>query len=352
LQRFTQYSFFWLGIGNPTSYIVNPAEETVVIDNDSLNDLSDGSSTESEDDLDYECIEELEIMQSSGNNADCTTENISAIERKSSSNSDYSEEGMSGDSEAPDQQDIAPETTVGKITGVYIYSDSQLRFRRQRWKSKGRKSKDPEVRLARKKNLLSYALRTAWNMQLNGIMQCDRTDDSLEEQSLSLAETFTVPLQFQKGWAKRPKNGLMYGPKHVQSYRADIYELYKLGEEDKKNKRSPAQMREALQMKYPEEFCLPSENDIRVEINRLQTKKKSPQATSRVEKTTDVYSEYIRNLAKNNCQLKPKEAVKLITENFPRKDHPELPCDSRLSRKFSYQKRCVTMQKKKSQSNV
>jgi hypothetical protein len=49
--------FFWLGIGNPTSYIVNPAEETVVIDKDSLNDLSDGSITESEDDLDSECSE-------------------------------------------------------------------------------------------------------------------------------------------------------------------------------------------------------------------------------------------------------------------------------------------------------
>lgn len=185
--------------------------------------------------------------------ADCTTEIISSIERESSSNSDYSEEGMSGDSEAPDQQDIAPETTVGKITGVYIYSDSQLRFRRQRWKTKARKSKDSEVCLERKNNLLSYALRTAWNMQLNGIMQCDRTDDSLEEPSLSLAEAFTVPFKFQKGWAKRPKNG----PKHVQSYRADISELYKLGEEDKKNKRSPAQMREALQMKYPQEFCQP-----------------------------------------------------------------------------------------------
>ena len=42
------------------------------------------------------------------------------------------------------------------------------------------------------------------------------------------------------------------------------------------------------------------ENDIRFEINRLQTKKESPQAPSKVEKTTDVYSEYIRNLAKNN----------------------------------------------------
>ncbi|EFX81178.1 hypothetical protein DAPPUDRAFT_102749 [Daphnia pulex] len=234
---FSIQGFEYSGIGNPTSYIVNPAEETIFIDNDSLNDLSDGSITESEDDLDSECIEELEIMQSG---ADFTTEIISSIERESSSNSDYSEEG----------------------------------------------------------------------------------------------------------WAKRPKNGLMYGPKHVQSYRADIYELYKLGEEEKKNKRSPAQMREALQMKYPEEFCLPSENDIRVEINRLQTKKKSPQAISRVEKTTDVYREYIRNLAKNNCQLKPKEAVKLITENFPRKDNPKLPSDSLLSRIFSYQKRCVTMQKK------
>ena len=66
----------------------------------------------------------------------------------------------------------------------------------------------------------------------------------------------------------------MYGPKHVQSYRADIYELYKLGEEDKKNKRSPAQMREALQMKYPQEceLCLPSEN-VAVPTLSLETRR-------------------------------------------------------------------------------
>ena len=59
-----------------------------------------------------------------------------------------------------------------------------------------------------------------------------------------------------------------------KEFRSEIAELYLLGEEDKKNKKSPAQMLEIITQKNPKEFCLPSENDIRSEINKLQTTKK------------------------------------------------------------------------------
>ena len=65
----------------------------------------------------------------------------------------------------------------------------------------------------------------------------------------------------------------MYGTKYVEDYQSDIKSLYNCGEADKKNKKSPAQILDILESRYPNEFCLPSENDIRTKINKLQTKK-------------------------------------------------------------------------------
>jgi hypothetical protein len=192
-----------------------------------------------------------------------------------------------------------------------------------------------------KRNLVNYALRTAWNMQLNGTTQSITTHNSLENLSPFVSENFTVPLHFPKGWARRPKNGQMYGPKHVVIYRPDILEMFKQGEEDKKNKRSPAQMLEMLAVKYPQEFCLPSENDIRVEINRLQTKKKSPNGASKGDKVIDIYGAFICEIAANDLSLKPKDALTMTLQQFPRKEHPNLPSDSKIKSKFSYQKLCA-----------
>jgi hypothetical protein len=65
----------------------------------------------------------------------------------------------------------------------------------------------------------------------------------------------------------------MYGTKYVEDYQSDIKSLYNTGEADKKNKNSLAHMLEILESRYPNEFRLPSENDIRPEINKLQTQK-------------------------------------------------------------------------------
>ncbi|KZS04124.1 Uncharacterized protein APZ42_032964 [Daphnia magna] len=224
-------------------------------------------------------------------------------------------------------------TQVGKITGIRLYTDAQLAIRQHKWKKKISGRAKGDACLPMKKNLVNYALRTAWNMQLNGTTQSDITQNSLENFSPFVSENFTVPLHFSKGWARRPKNGQMYGPKHVLIYRPDILEMFKLGEEDKKNKRSPAQMLKMLAVKYPQEFCLPSENDIRVEINRLQTKNKSPNVASKGERVIDIYDAFIREIAAKNVSLKPKDALTMTLQQFPRKENPNLPSDSKIRRK-------------------
>lgn len=65
----------------------------------------------------------------------------------------------------------------------------------------------------------------------------------------------------------------MYGLKYVETYRGDIESLYNFGEEDKKNKKSPAQMLEYLESRYPNEFCLQSENDIKQKSVNCKAKK-------------------------------------------------------------------------------
>lgn len=239
----------------------------------------------------------------------------------SSTDSEDSDYPASNTDEGATVSNVPQTTQIGKVTGIYIYNDVQLATRKKRWKKKCKSSNPSHVKnsAVKKKNLTNYALRKAWDLQLNGANQGDKAENTLEKSLASVPENYSVPHKFPKGWAKRPKNGHMYGPKHVLTYRPDILEMYNLGEKDKKNKRSAAQMLEMLSIKYPNEFCLPSENDIRVEINRLQTKKKSLDSAPKGDKVKDIF----------------------ITNQFPRNEHPNLPSHSKIKGKFSYQKRCA-----------
>ena len=117
-----------------------------------------------------------------------------------------------------------------------------------------------------KKNVVTYALKKTIEMQTHGVLQFHTAQENCDSLGAFVPQEFSMPVQFYDGWARRPKIGEMYGPKYMEQFRSEIAELYLLGEEDKKNKRSPAQMLEIITQKNPKEFCLPSENDIRAEI--------------------------------------------------------------------------------------
>ena len=129
----------------------------------------------------------------------------------------------------------------------------------------------------------------------------------------------------------------MYGTKYVEDYRSDIKSLYDSGEADKKNKKSPAaQMLENLESRYPNEFCLPSENDIRTEINKLQTQKKSAAKDNRPRgsKDDDEQTNFIKELALSNPSLKPTAAVAALKARFV----VVTLTDAQIKNKFSYYK--------------
>lgn len=76
-------------------------------------------------------------------------------------------------------------------------------------------------------------------------------------------------------------------------------------------------MLENLELRYPNEFCLPSENDIRTEINRLQTKKKSTGKKKVDQNSTngDEFSKFIQQLSANQPTMK-RNTVVVAFKNF------------------------------------
>jgi hypothetical protein len=237
-----------------------------------------------------------------------------------------------------------PVNETGFVTEVIVYSDWRLKKRTNSWKKKMKVTHCKVAGQLNKKNVVTYALKKTIEMQTHGILQFHTAQENCDSLGAFVPQEFSVPVQFYDGWARRPKIGEMYGPKYMEEFRSEIAELYLLGEEDKKNKKSPAQMLEIITQKNPKEFCLPSENDIRAEINKLQTtkKKKDGSSNGRKQKTTDdVYVTFIKALAANQPNLLPSKALQLTMEHFPSESNPQRPSDLVIKSKFSYYKRCV-----------
>jgi hypothetical protein len=217
-------------------------------------------------------------------------------------------------------------------------TDNALTKRSAKWKKKTISSAVTTVDfLNRHKDMKTYAMKRALQLQDAGDIVFRSISDNADvsTDSYLTQEDYIDPI-FRCGWAKRPKVGQMYGTKYVEDYRSDIKSLYNSGEDDKKNKKSPAQMLEILESRYPNEFCLPSENDIRTEKNKLQTQKKSAARDNRPRgsKDDDEQTNFIKELALSNPSLKPTAEVTALKDRFS-----VVPLtDAQIKNKFSYYK--------------
>ena len=80
---------------------------------------------------------------------------------------------------------------------------------------------------------------------------------------------------FPKGWARRSPHGKVYGGNYIQRFREDVRDMFLAGNKGSRKKKSASAMRKALGAKYPEKtFLLPSEAEVRTEINSLSMKMK------------------------------------------------------------------------------
>jgi hypothetical protein len=82
--------------------------------------------------------------------------------------------------------------------------------------------------------------------------------------------------QFEKGWARRPLKGTLYGESNMTAqYKAEIYDWVKKGNENKSNKLNPRQMH--LRLKADHKcFSVPSEQEIRTAIGPILEQLKEP----------------------------------------------------------------------------
>ena len=231
------------------------------------------------------------------------------------------------------------EVLIGKVSGITIVCDHAIAKRAARWK---KPNCNPVSDLAefqnRRKDMKTYAIKQSLKLQDEGTISFSQAADKVDDSALPPQE-FQAP-EFTCGWAKRPKVGKMYGPKYMEAYREIIENLYNLGEADKRNKKSPAQMLEYLELRYPNSFCLPSENDLRTEINRLQTKKKSTGKKKNDKNSTngDEFSKFIQELAANQPTMKPNAVVVAVKTRFS-SVNPFPLTDVQIKSKFYYHKK-------------
>ena len=79
---------------------------------------------------------------------------------------------------------------------------------------------------------------------------------------------------FTSSWARRKGHGKMYGDKYIKIYQKDLEAMFEEGKNDASKKMNPGKMREHLARKYPNNFSIPGETEIKQFIGSQLQKEK------------------------------------------------------------------------------
>lgn len=82
--------------------------------------------------------------------------------------------------------------------------------------------------------------------------------------------------EFLPGWAKRPRQGKMYGENYVLRFQDEILRMFLAGNRNKGVKKNAAEMLRELELQFPSRFDLPSVSHIHMKINEFSMSQKKP----------------------------------------------------------------------------
>jgi hypothetical protein len=71
-----------------------------------------------------------------------------------------------------------------------------------------------------------------------------------------------IPMEFKPGWARRLKRGGRKGVSYLKEYQREIYDMFRAGKVDKRQRKAPTQMLEVLQKAHPGIIALPGFSEI------------------------------------------------------------------------------------------
>ena len=204
-------------------------------------------------------------------------------------------------------------------------------------------------------------------------------DDKLE--IYKLATDFKLDeKQFERGWARRPLKGTLYGESNMTAqYKAEIFDWVKKGNENKSNKLNPRQMH--LRLKADHKcFSVPSEQEIRTvigpileQLKELAKKKSKKQSNDENQEETEDEEqsqheeqddpntikalEWCANYLKQKVhqvgweQMKPKTVVErmwnLLLVPWPRKKFDQMKYNNKFSALKSARKKRHEIVRKK-----
>ena len=106
----------------------------------------------------------------------------------------------------------------------------------------------------------------------------EESSDALVERVLAAmspeAKRTHIPMVFEPGWARRPKRGGGKGASYLKEYRREIYDMFRAGEVDKRQRKAPTQMLEVLQKAHPGIIALPGFSEISSFVGSLVARAK------------------------------------------------------------------------------
>ena len=234
-------------------------------------------------------------------------------------------------------------SSVGSLSGIKIISESGLRRMQRRWKKSAHQRNEQPLRASKteKKDLLSCAKRFALRMRHSGQLKIQEGREDFEGEEVE-RKNLSLPVSFSPGWARRSKHERLYGRKHIEKYRTDVAEMFRKGANVSSEKVSAPAMWEALLLKYPERYDLPSEQEIRQEISRLSRLQErgvdvsSPVPQRRGRKGMDSENEVVLvNMIKEFPAIKPREGYKMFVDQFKDHDVEKLPTEKQVKSKIS-----------------
>jgi hypothetical protein len=98
--------------------------------------------------------------------------------------------------------------------------------------------------------------------------------DVVEKLLTNADKTKRVPVEFSVRRARRPIRGQGQGTNYIEPYKPFLCELFMAGEAEKKHRKNPAQMLEALKLLHPEAPNLPGHGEISPFIGSLVSRAK------------------------------------------------------------------------------
>lgn len=258
---------------------------------------------------------------------------------------------------------VLPANETTRVSRAKVITAAQIRMRSRTWKdstasttflpaSGSSASADPQME---EKDIVAYTKRAFHGFNTSQQQIGSVAAVSLSDQMLRLCEGTSFSsldtLALSSGWAHRPARSTLYGSVYVGMFASEIDEL---------RKHRPTKLLEALQLKYPGRYDLPSLDDIKAALKwqanagfilALPTRpgrrpnkfrmNSSPDSdgngpdlpTSKRQRLDAAHAGYLEGLVSTKANIKPNEALQAFREKFPGSE-AEAP-DDRVKAKVS-----------------